>query len=422
MRKTMTVQINEIEYCKINAKYSADPEVVKEKRQDALSLVKKQVKDVRGFRKGHVPDIAYKTRYKKQMEDMIKRELVALAYEEILFETKMKPIGHPNIISADLLDNGFYCDLLFLKKPDVTLKQYKDFEIPKPPAMQTINDIFMKMLQDVREKYAVVTPYSETDFVQAGDSLTIDLACSVDDKPLDKFTKQGVFYSTVESDLALLLPEFNKQIYGMTLDSERTFDIKLPETFGDLADKMAKFTIKLHMGTKKRIPPVDDEMAQSEGHQDKKELGNVLMGKAQAQYANQQRALIQNQVITRLLSLNEVKVPEWLVENEAKGIAQQNNITIDQLQEAEVDKLIEVAENRVKLSLILDSIREAEPQAVFSDEELIGGLKNNLKENGADADKVIEKARLDGTLFGVLASLRDDTTIQWILDHSKVIE
>jgi hypothetical protein len=72
--------------------------------------------------------------------------------------------------------------------------------------------------------------------------------------------------------------------------------------------------------------------------------------------------------------------------------------------------------------LILDSVRDTEPESVYSDEELLNGLRNNLKEQGNDPDEILKKAEKNGMLFGILAKLKDDVTLQWILEHSKVME
>jgi trigger factor len=420
----MAVQIEEIEYCKIFAKFTADPSVIKEKRQATLQSLKDQKVKVAGFRNGKAPDLAYKSRFGKYIDDTVTKELVSLAYDEVLFETKMKPIGYPQVSSTSLMDNYFYCELMFFKKPDFELKQYKDFEIPSPVMPQNVNDIFMKQMEDYRRRFALVSTYTADDVVQKGDTLTMDISCMVEGKPVDILTRQSFFYDTDQSDVALLLPELNQQLYGMKLDEQRSFTLKLNSNFGELADKVGEFTVKLNMGIKTRLHAMDDALAVKAGFENLKKMGEDIFGKASSSYQNQKKAMVQEQVIVRLLSNHDFEIPNWLTEVEVKNIARTNKFDLNSLSESDTDKVIETAENRVKLSLVLDSIREAEPASYFSDEELVSGIKNNLINAGNTeeyANTLLENARANGMLLGVISSLRDETTLEWIVSNSKIL-
>ncbi len=84
------LEINEVEYCKVNVKYTATPDVVMEKTKEAINELRKL--PVPGFRKNKATDQAIKTRYKQKIFDWVKSQMVQFSYDEILFETKMQPI------------------------------------------------------------------------------------------------------------------------------------------------------------------------------------------------------------------------------------------------------------------------------------------------------------------------------------------
>ena len=110
----MTLQYEEVEFCKLNVHYAAEPSKVDSKRKEALTQFRK-VK-IPGFRAGKAPNYAIESKLKKQIEDWMKRELLAEAYDDILFEIKTKTIGHPQVSRIELNDNNFWCDLVLLKK------------------------------------------------------------------------------------------------------------------------------------------------------------------------------------------------------------------------------------------------------------------------------------------------------------------
>ncbi len=124
------IEVNEIEYCKVNVKYTAPPESVIEKTNEAIKELKKLATP--GFRAGKAPDNVIKTRYKQKINEWVKRELIQFSHDEIVFETKMQSIGQPQVLSMNLNGNNFNCEMLFLKKPDFELKEVKGLEIPAP--------------------------------------------------------------------------------------------------------------------------------------------------------------------------------------------------------------------------------------------------------------------------------------------------
>src|ERR1700748_1327353 len=160
------LEINEIEYCKINVKYSADPNVVFEKSKEAIKELKKIATP--GFRAGKTPDNVIKSRFKSKIEEWIRSQMLTYSYDEILFETKMEPIGQPQVLNMKLDGNNFNCEMLFLKKPEFELQEVKGLEIPTPHADVTQSSYVESMLQELRTKNGDSAPYSEGAFVQFG--------------------------------------------------------------------------------------------------------------------------------------------------------------------------------------------------------------------------------------------------------------
>jgi len=132
--------------------------------------------------------------------------------------------------------------------------------------------------------------------------------------------------------------------------------------------------------------------------------------------------MIAQQIITKLVEAHDFEVPPWLMLMESQNLARQQRMDWEKLEDEHKAALNERAKQSVKLSLILDSIREAEPEAMFSDDELLRNIKARADAMGQNGDEVLSRAQKDGSLFGMIASLRDEATIQWIVEKSKIIE
>jgi trigger factor len=413
------LQCDEIEYCKIKAHYIADSDLVDEKIEEAVRNIMKSGVAVPGFRKGRAKYEHYKSHFRKNIKGMVKRELIAHAYDDVVFETRMKPLGYPQVLSAELDGLNFWCDLLFLKKPDFEVTGYKDLEIPKPHIEKSSSNMEEEMLQELRTHYGDVVPYGENDFIQEGDQVTMDVLCEMGGEKVDEFSSEGFFHVVGNSSI----PNFDDNIMGMSVDEERSFDVTLDSKFTDeFAGKTVKLTIKLHMGTKKTLCALDDDLAKRAGHDDFKKLRTAVSGAVSQKMQALQTSEISQQVISRLLENNDFEVPVWLTLTESQQAVGREGKVWDDLDDNQREAINEVSKKKVKLSLILDSIRDVEPDVVYTDEELVMHLRQRLLDEGRNADQILSSAQVDGTLIGMIASLKDEATMQWVRDNAKIVE
>lgn len=417
----MTVECNEFEYCKVKVNYIAKSEVVKEKRGEVISYLRKAKVKVPGFRPGKASDLAIKIKCKKQLNDLLKKEMVGEAYDETLFETKMKPISYPEIHSLNLDGNNFSCEMTFLKKPEFELKQYKEFEIPKPHQHTSARELAEQIIQQLRIKHADPVPYGPDDIVEFGDQLTLDVIAKDANDEMDSLSQKGAFYTVGQNPIK----EIDQKICGMKAGEEREFDIifdedeKYPD---NIRGKRIKFVVKVHMGTKRYPLSLDDKLAKKVGVDTYDKLRKQAESTASAQLEQNQKQQIADQIFKRLLEEHDFEVPMWYILMEGQKGVMQLGLNWDELTEEQIDGVNKQAKDKIKLSLIFDAIRDNEPDVSFSDQEMLERIHAQLVERGQDAGKIIAKFSKDGTLTGTIAALKDKATIQWLVDNCKIVE
>lgn len=410
------MQIEEKEFCKVQVTYIADPEKVIAKRSEVIDDLYKEVSQatVPGFRKGKAPLSAVKVRYRKQIEEATRREMVAVAESEILFETKMKTLFYPQVLSAQLSDSRFECTLLFMKKPPFELKQYKGFEIPKPHSPKTQGELAEQMLEELRVKYGDVAPYQENDFVQKGDKITMDVKCTAEGKTIEELTKEGVFYEVGQG----FYREFDDNIQGMTPGEDRTFDV-LWDTSNN---EKATFHVKMHMGVKSVPAGLDDEFAKKLGLESFDKLRQEVEGVANRKIQEFEIKSIQQQVISRLMTEHDFEIPTWLISMDAQQLAMQHGLEWATVNNESRTLLESKARDRLKLTLIMDSIREVEPDTQFSSNEVLDVIRARVAEQGQDPNKFVVEMQQSGKLFGMVAALQQEATLDWLVKNSTLIE
>jgi trigger factor len=417
----MTVQCEEFEYCKVKVRYVAPPELVAEKRDEAIANIKKNKVKIPGFRPGKATNAAICAKFGKQIGDMVKRELVSEAYEETLFETKMKPIFYPEIHDHLLDGNNFSCDMTFLKKPDFELKQYKGFSIPKPHVGHSAAEVAEKIIQNLRTQHSDPIPYDENDFVQPGDQVTLDVTASGVDGVMESLTKLGALYTIGQNPIA----EIDEKMYGMKAGEERDFDIIFAdneEYAPEVRGKRVKFHVKIHMGTKRTPLPLDDALAQKVGLKTYAELCQAAAQSANTQLEQYTQQQLVNQLTMRILSEHDFEVPSWHIVMESQRFAAGQNVAWDSLTNEQIDNLNAQSKDKIKLSLILDSIRENEPEATYSDQEMVNKIRAQLESQGQNAVEILSRLSKDGSLVGAVAALKDASTIQWLISKSEIVE
>ena len=404
----MTIQCDDIDLCKTRVHYQLEPSKVVSKRQECLKSLKKY--KMPGFRPGMAPDWAIKTKFKKELTQIVKQELTSDAYQDILFETKIKPLGQPQIEQAELHNDEFWCSMVILKRPEFTLKQYKEFDLPNPQT-STIEELVQRSLQELRLHNADSVPFEENDFIAMGDKVTMTVECFDQDQKVSDMCHEGILYTVGDT----LYPDFDSSLLGMKADELKMFALKLNE-------KLFTFKVKIHMGLKNHLPALDDNLAKTIGVATFDELLQRVQTYAKAQVETLKNNKLTQQVILRLLADHDIEMPDWLIETEVQFLLSSSGRKIEECSSEQKDEFLTQAKNNLKLTFILEAVKELEPETSFNDQEVISTLAEKLHHQGQDPKKFLDHQQQNGTLRNLIAKLKNDLVLQWITNTCKIIE
>ncbi len=412
----MEVKHEEVEYCKLKVSYTADSEVVSAKRDEAVANLRD--KQISGYRKGKAPDYAIKVQLSAQIHNWVANEMASHAFDDIVFETGIKPIGRPIINDIKLKGNKFTCDMFVFKKPTFELKTYTGFEVPKPHAETDVPTLVESSIANIRLKFGDVVPYDEADVVEYGDQITLSFESKLDGQPFEGGTAEGILYVVGEKKF----PGFDEKLFGMHAGDSKDFDLVLPEELPEIGGKTVNFHVLVHMGSKRKMHPLNDEFIKLCGVESIEDLRSKLSVLSNERLKNQEHGEIRRQISERLVLGHDFEVPGFLVGGEAASLAMQAGVMFESLPEKTQEALKESASKNVKLSLILDAIREVEPDAVLSESEAHAGLMKRVELQGQNPHEFMMKAQKNGTLLGLVSALRDEFVLEWVIGKSKIVE
>lgn len=415
----MQIEVKEIEPCKLIVSYTADAEQILNKRGEVIDAFKKA--PVPGFRPGKAGVDAIRMHYRTQIEESLKRALAEDAYHNTLFEKKLRPHGAPRFNSALLADGKFTCEFELFTKPDFEVFSYKGMEIPKPAETVNPTELSEKMMQELRVKFGEATPYSDSDFIQNGDNVILDYDGFVDGEKSDSLSAEGEMLTVGNSQLQ----EFDNNLLGMSLGETREFNLLVPENgLPSIANKTIRFKVTLNMGSKTVPCPLNDELAIKLGKKDFAELKEFVFGTAVAKaQATSKQALI-DAICTKLVDVNVVSVPNWLSLSEAQYLAHNSKLEWDKMLDEDKEKYLEMSTKNVKLSLILDKIREDEPDAQLTDQEVFEVIKRNLATTKLKTplDEIIKEMDRTGYLQIMFSRIRDEHALDFVLKSTTFVE
>lgn len=415
----MDIQVKEVEPCKLTIQYTANAEEILNKRGEILKNFKKA--PVPGFRPGKANMDAIKMHYRVQIEESLKKSLAEDAYHNTLFEKKFRPHGAPRFNNLEMGDGKFVCEFDLHVKPEFELVNYRGFEIPKPHEPTTSVELTEKMLQELRVRFGTSVPYTDTDFVQKGDNIIVDYEGTVDGVKIQNLCAQGEMLTVGNSQLK----EFDDNVLGMTMGESREFDLIVPEGgLPSLIGKAIHFKVTLTMGAKHEPCALNDELAVKLGKKDYAELREFVGQTATAKLAVTQKTLLTNAISKHLVENHKFDVPNWLTISEAKYLAHHSKMDWDVLPDVDRKQFMELATNNVKLSLILDRIRDTEPEAQISDQEIFEIIKQNIihSQTPASVDDVMKEMNRTGYLQILFSRIRDEYALDFVAKTIKVIE
>lgn len=415
----MEITVKELDQCKLLVNYVGDAEEILNARSKVLTQFKNA--PVKGFRKGHASMEAIKVYYRDQIDQSVKQLMAENAFHNTVFERKLRPHGAPRFNSLSLEGGKFTCEFEMYTKPDFELAEFRGLEIPKPTHDQNADEVTELMLQDLRVRLGEVSPYSDTDFVQMGDNVIIDYEGFIDGQKVDNLSATNESLVVGSSSL----PVFDANLLGMKCGETREFDMVVPDNaLPSMAGKTVSIKATLTIGSKTTPAALDDELAKKVGLADFNALRDTAHAQAASKVANDYQMKFNDAVARRLVADNNFAVPHWLSLSEAQYVVSQAKLDWDKLTDEDKEKYISIGEQNVKLSLILDRIREDEPEAQLSDQEVFEIIKQNLAKSQVKTpiDEVIKEMNRTGYMAVLFSRIKDEYALSFVIKSAKTIE
>jgi trigger factor len=402
-----------------------------------------QHKKIAGFRPGKAP---YAIVLRNYGEEVILEEaldlLVKEIYPKVIEESQIKPYGPGSLENMPKLDPLTF-EFIVPLEPEVLLGNYKDLRIPYKSKPVSKKDV-TKVLDDLRERQVILEPTILP--AKEGDQVFIKLSIlrsrpEADEMPaLVKDRRMPVVITSQKEDKSEWpFPGFSRELIGLTIGEEKTFQYKYPEDSGykELRGKETQVIIHVEEIKKRILPDLSDEFAQSVGEQYTsldaltEDIHKSLENQFKEEYDNEYH----EKIMKALLKDAVIKFPPQMLDKEIEifhgqlenRLAQQKMDMETYLKMRQIDaeglrnEIEPQARERLKRTLVLLEIAKTENIHV-ENSELESESMRTLDELGRmmPADKA-RKTLTNEFVRGMIGNIGADLLVSHTWDYLQAI-
>ena len=399
----MSVSIENIGGIKRKAKVIADKNQIKEAYNKKLVKVSKEA-NIDGFRKGKVPVQVIQQRFGKSILEEVAHDAISQDLDKFVQDNKIAIAGQATLLSHSIdKDNGAEFEFEFEVYPEVEVASFAGVELEAPVCEVQDSDIDAMLVKLSRQfgEWKVVDRKSNK-----GDRVNLDFEGFVNGEAFAGGKAAGF---ELELGSGSMIPGFEDGLIGKSKGDELDLNVAFPEDYHskDLAGKPAVFKCKINSVEEIELPEIDDALAEKlevkEGGLEA--LKTQIRTNMQSQVVQALEQKIKAVVMEKLVELNEVELPQALVNAEIAYL--KNDMKHRMKQQYGVDKLPEMdipssiftdqARKRVKTGLLVAEIIE----------------KNHIK---------LDQAKLDAYLRNIAVSYDDvDAFIKWVKSDKNML-
>lgn len=311
---------------------------------DALISEYSKTIQIPGFRKGKVP----KDVLVRKFGDALKGEVLGRIIEKSLTETfegesfppedRPLPYSTPQVQGEPSLEFGQ--DLSFTVVydvfPKITMGSWKGLEAEAPDAAVGDEDI-NRELEDIRERNAIVLDRDDNAKAAKGDVVTVNYCELSPEGQVLPGSEREDFAFTLGSEANIF--KFDDEIKGMKKGESRDIEKTYPEDFADkdLAGKVKKLRVKLTALKEKKLPDLDDDLAQDvdEKYKTLADLKANIRERLTKSLERRLRDLSINSLLEKIMETTPVDIPESMIrielESRWRNLARQFNIPPENL-------------------------------------------------------------------------------------------
>ena len=366
--------------------------------------------NIPGFRKGKVPAAMIDQRLGRGtvMDEAINTAL-PMFYGQAAREHAVAVLGRPEVDVKEFVDNE---KLVFAVevdvRPEVKLPDFSTITIEVDDVTVADADVD-EQIESLRTRFGTLTTVDRV--VQNGDFVTLDMTAFINGEEVDGGQANDISYE-VGSDK--MIEGLDDILIGMAVDEVKQFETQL---VGQQDGEKGEVKATVKAVKERELPPVDDAFAKLASEFDTlDELKADFVVRLERVKKMEQGAQARDRLVEKLLTDNEIPVPESLVELEVNDHLKGEGRLEDAEYRAEVDGQVR---SSLKSDFLLDAIVQTEEVQV-TEVELTEYLMRTSQRYGMAPQQFAEELQKAGQIQQLVAEVTRAKALASVLGRITV--
>lgn len=408
-------------------------EVIAKKLTEQFQGLRKEAA-IPGFRPGHAPRKLIEKRFNSDVREQVRRSLISESYQQAVEKHSLQVIGEPEFDKPDeiaLPENGKLTYSFQVEvQPELFLPPVVGLRVKKPKVAVKDEHVDQAM-QNLREQQGALVPVEDRG-AEAGDHLFADVHLKVDGEVVSHLHDAEIVAKPGRI-AGIQVDDLGEQLKGLKPVEKREFTIKAPDTHANekLRGKDVTIEVKLNDLKKLELAEITQEFLDSLGFANEQELRDALREQMLERVDYDVKQSMRDQINNYLLQNVRMELPTKLSERQVERVIQRRKLSLlmrgvpeDRVNEAVEtmrERMKDEALRELKLYFILQKIAGLQNTQV-SEDELNGRIATMAAQSGRRPEKVKQEMSADGSLMNMYIQMREQKSIDRILETAIVEE
>jgi len=430
-----TVEIKDVGPCRKHIKVSIDRRDIEARMGEHFSKLVMEA-SVTGFRPGKAPRRLIEKRFRNEVAEQVKGEVLLASLEQLGKDHDVAPLAPPNL-ELDKISIPEQGPLVYEfeveVRPEFELPAYRGLKLKRPVKQITEDDI-AEMRRRILSPYGQIVPKEGE--VEIGDLVIGDVSIKDGDKEIGKITESTF---RVERKLAFkdgMARKFAEQLKGAKAGETRAVDIDLSsQAAGGLAGKRVVGYFEIKDVKTVRLPELNEEFFQTQasnlGVSNLGQLDELIRVLLQRNLEHTQRRAARMQVLNQINAAATWELPQDLLMRQArKAIGRRvMEMRADGLPEEQIEQQIRLMQQDIlsstamalKEHFVLQKIAELEKIEV-NDDDINEEIERLAEQTGESPRKVRARIEKEDMLDALAAEMIERKALDLILDSAEYEE
>lgn len=320
------VEIKDAGPCKKHVKVTIERKDIDDRLNEKFSELVVDT-PVAGFRPGKAPRKVIERRFRKEVVEQVRAQLLMESLEQLAEDHNLSPISPPNIdpTKIDIPEKGeLVYEFDVEVRPDFDLPNYKGMKLKRPVKTFTDADI-------ARAERRLLAPYGQiipkpapegggAPVAELDDLLIVDMETRVGDQVVGTMKEIMV---RVDHQLAFkdsVVENFAEKVKGAKAGDKRQMEITLTDAVADPALRGRKLQATLEIKDIKtvRLPELTHELCHEFHVHSPEQLRELIRAMLERQLEYQQRQAARAQVLAQITAASSWELPQDLLIRQAR--------------------------------------------------------------------------------------------------------